>query len=155
MRQLARLLPLVVLILAPALLAATELRGLLTGPAGEPIAGATVVVSAQARAFRTSTSAGGSFVLQLPADVLAPVGLHVAAPGFAELELEVGDLTRGLEIQLAPAPLFSDQVEVTALRGRSGETPVTLSNLTRADIERDYWGQDVAMLLSQVPGFYS
>ncbi len=45
--------------------------------------------------------------------------------------------------------------EVTGLRAAAGETPVTVSNLDREEIERRYWAQDVPILLESVPGFYA
>lgn len=51
--------------------------------------------------------------------------------------------------------VFSGEVEVTTNRATIGETPVTLTNVSREEIERNNWGQDVPLLLQNVPGFYA
>lgn len=136
--------------------AAHELRGrVLDDATGGPVTGATVVATAGTRSWRTTPGADGTFRLPLPADADLPLRLQVTAPGFEAVELEVGDPSAEVLVRLSPTPVFAGEVEVTAVRARVGETPVTVSNVGRDEIERGYWGQDVPMFLSQVPGFYA
>jgi iron complex outermembrane recepter protein len=58
-------------------------------------------------------------------------------------------------IILAPEVLSSQSVVVTATRAKAGETPVTFSNISRETISRDYYSQDVPMLLQSTPSAYA
>jgi iron complex outermembrane receptor protein len=52
--------------------------------------------------------------------------------------------------QSQPKPVVSESIVVSGIRA-TAETPVTKTNLTRADIEKNYYGQDVPMLLRDTP----
>jgi len=134
--------------------AATDLTGRVAA-GGAPVAGATVTARVSGGAVTAESRADGRFTLHLPEPAPDTVTLTVAATGMQTLTLAVTDLARPLSIVLQPARVFSDAVEVTATRARSGESPVTFSNVTREEIERGSWGQDVPMFLSQLPGFYA
>jgi len=71
------------------------------------------------------------------------------------LDLNLTDLEHSLFLSLKAQPLFAGEVEVTGLRADIGETPVTVTNVERDEIERRYWAQDVPIFLSPVPGFYA
>ena len=155
MSRTASLLFLLVTALAPAAATAAVLSGRVRGPADQPLAGATVVAASGGRTFRSSSDAAGRFRVALPDDLPFPAAVRVSAPGCEPLELVVDSLEQALEVRLQAAALFSDEVVVTAARATVGETPVTVSNIGREEIERGSWGQDLPMFLSQVPGFYA
>ena len=46
-------------------------------------------------------------------------------------------------------------ISVTSIMAREGRSPSAFSNVTKQDIERDYYGQDLPMLLAQTPGAYA
>jgi len=142
----------VLMVAAPLVAGAAQVRGTVTGPDGAPVAGAEVVVRSGGAARRAVTGPDGSFAVDATG---ARAAVEVVAPGFAPVSLEATPGGPPLEITLEPAPVFADRVEVTATRATAGETPVTLSNVSREQIERLYWGQDVPVFLSQVPGFYA
>ncbi len=134
---------------------ATDLGGRVVRPDGSPVPAATLVASGGGRSWACDADPEGHFTLTLPDPWPHPLRLSVAAPGFRTMTLEVTDPGRPLIVTLAEKQVFSDTVEVTSNRARSGETPVTFTNVTREEIERGYWGQDVPTFLSQVPGFYA
>jgi iron complex outermembrane receptor protein len=151
-----RLLTILAIVLAlPGLARALTITGTVQDPSGAPVAGATVTATAGGSSATAVTGAEGRFTLELAGAERGPITLQVAAEGFQTATLELRAATAPVEVVLSPAAVFSDQVEVTANRARAGETPVTLSNVTREEIERGYWGQDVPVFLSQVPGFYA
>jgi len=127
------------------------LEGTVRNVAGSPIPGARIAV--EETEAKTTTDREGRFSLPLPTEADHPVALIVTADGYGPASLTVDPSAGPVEIVLRPTAVFSDQVEVTAVRARAGETPVTLSNVTREEIERAYWGQDVPVFLTQIPGF--
>ncbi len=143
------------LALLPATVFGARLEGVVTDAGGRPLAGATVMVGEGGAGFEVVTKEDGRFVLSLGEQLEPPIALTVSAKGFTPLSLTIQDVTRPVTLVLHPTAVFSDKVEVTATRARAGETPVTLSNVSRKEIERGSWGQDVPMFLSQVPGFYA
>jgi len=130
-----------------------ELNGRVLDTASRPVAGALVTLEAPAGAVRTVAGEDGRFGLALPPGAALPLLLRVEAPGFDPAVVEVQHPGRPVEVVLTARATFSDTVEVTAGRATAGETPVTFSNVTREQIDRNYWGQDVPMLLGVVPGF--
>ncbi len=138
-----------------ALALAAELSGHVVGTAQAPLHGVVVVVATARTTIRTTTDATGAFSVELPGPPPDRVDVTVSAEGYRRFAVTVHDLTVPLVVALEPSGVFSEQVEVTATRARAGETPVTFTNVGRKEIERGYWGQDVPIFLSQVPGFYA
>ncbi len=134
--------------------ASGEIRGRVVDPNGKPVFGALVEAALAGGTVRAVSDEEGFFSLQQEA---ASEGgaLTVAADGFRTTTLAVHGGVVDLEITLQPTPLFRGEVVVTQNRAQVGETPVTVSNVTREDIERNNWGQDVPLLLQKVPGFYA
>ncbi|MCG6962415.1 MAG: TonB-dependent receptor [Acidobacteria bacterium] len=134
---------------------AADLGGRVVDARGSAVAGATLIATAGAHTWSADAGQDGRFVLRLPDPPPHPLRLSATAPGYQTVTLEVSDVGRPLVVRLTEKQVFSDTVEVTANRARPGQTPVTFTNVTRAEIERSYWGQDVPMFLTQVPGFYA
>jgi iron complex outermembrane receptor protein len=145
-----------VVVAAPLTAAARELPGtLLDFTTKQPIADAAVHAIALGFDLRTTTAADGSFVLDLPEPPPPSLRLTVTADGYQTLDLNLTDLERSQFLSLQAHPIFTSEIEVTGLRADIGETPVTVSNVEREEIERLYWAQDVPVFLSPVPGFYA
>ncbi|HET7435614.1 MAG TPA: TonB-dependent receptor [Thermoanaerobaculia bacterium] len=121
-------------------LSAAVLRGVVKDAAGQPISGASVT-TAEADA---TTDANGAFVM----DVIHPsVVLRFAHPGFESKELTVKP---GEAIEVTLATAFAETIVVSAIRADAA-TPVTKTDIPRAEIEQRYYGQDVPMLLRDAP----
>ncbi len=145
------LLLLVLAFAGPGYASSSTVSGRVHQASGAPIEGASVTIAGSG--LQTRTGPSGRFTLELPNKPEGPVTLTVTAEGFTPVTLDVSLPSPSLDIVLRPAAVFSDEVEVTPVRADVGETPVTLSNVTREEIERSYWGQDVPVFLTQVPGF--
>jgi len=133
----------------------TDLTGRVVDVGGAPVARATVSASFGGSTLRTATTDDGTFVLALPDGAVAGLVVTIAAAGFEPMSIELEEPVEELSVTLQPKLVFSGVVEVTGTRATVGETPVTITNIGREEIERGSWGQDVPMFLSQVPGFYA
>ncbi|MEJ2582267.1 MAG: TonB-dependent receptor, partial [Acidobacteriota bacterium] len=135
---------------------AGELPGTLTDfITGEPIAGAGIRGTAPGFELSTTTAFDGSFALDLPDPPPSSLRLTVESSGYQTLDLNLTDLEHTQLLSLQAHPLFTSEIEVTGLRAKIGETPVTVGNIDREEIERLYWAQDVPIFLSTTPGFYA
>ena len=135
------------------LLAGEIINGAVLDPDGTPVVGASITLGGDGATAVTAT--GGAFSLKVPEPTLFPIRLSAQAPGYEPGLLELDGIPEFLEIILKPTRLFSGEVLVTSNRARVGETPVTLTNVSREEIARNNWGQDVPLLLQYVPGFYA
>ena len=116
---------------------------------GQPVAGARVEVLGGSA---VTSAADGSFSLPAaswPATVVASRrGYRVARLALAAAP------TRPLEVSLEPMVSYSDRIEVTATRAREGFDPATFTNIPEEKLQQQHYGQDPAILLSQLaPGF--
>jgi iron complex outermembrane receptor protein len=119
---------------------------------GKPLAGANILLEDQH--LGTSTDQHGHFSLSG-----VPSGRHILSLSYIGYELKKlridtqNDST--IVIQLIPEILPGEEVRVTAFRARHRDTPVAFSNKDREDIQKQYWAQDIPMLLSDLPNVYS
>jgi iron complex outermembrane receptor protein len=139
----------------PCAVAASTLDGTVVDSAGRALAQAMIEVTGPGVDIRQRVTEDGGFEITLGDDVVAPLTLTASAPGFRKITVEIADLGRAVELRLAATPLFAAEVRVTTNRAIAGETPVTVTNIGREEIERRHWGQDVPMFLDQVPSFYA
>jgi iron complex outermembrane receptor protein len=140
----------------PLTAAAAEIHGsLIDANSRQPIAGAEIRATATGLDLNTTTDAGGTFVLRVPEPPPSSLDLRVEARGYQRIVAEITDFAHTTDLTLEAHPLFAAEVEVTGLRAEPGETPVTVTNVGREEIERRYWAQDVPVFLSPVPGFYA
>jgi iron complex outermembrane receptor protein len=145
-------------VLAASVLTATagELPGtLIDFTSKDPIAGADIRGTAPGLELSTTTGTNGSFVLVLPDPPPPSLRLTVQAAGYQTLDLNLTDLVHTIQLSLQAHPIFASEIEVTGLRADVGETPVTVTEVDREEIERFYWAQDVPIFLSPTPGFYA
>ncbi len=140
----------------PLAAAAADIRGtLIDADTRLPIAGADVRATAVGFDLTTITDAAGGFTLAVPDPPPTRLEIRVEAAGFQPLDVEITDVVQTSVLSLEATPLFTAEVEVTGLRAKPGETPVTVTNVGREEIEQRYWAQDVPVFLSPVPGFYA
>ena len=78
------------------------------------------------------------------ARALLACALLFARPAFAQTEPDTLDRVIPIE-----------GISVTSILAREGRSASAFTNVTKADIARDYYGQDLPMLLMQTPGAYA
>lgn len=120
---------------------AATLSGTVKDPTGTPISGATVSV---ANVRSVVTDAAGAFALDLPD---SEYELRVTHPGF---EAETHRVNAGARLDITLDPAFAETMVVSAIRAEA-VTPVTKTDIAREEIEQQYHGQDVPLLLRDAP----
>jgi iron complex outermembrane receptor protein len=141
-------------LLAATFTAAAEIHGTITdSQIGKALAGARVEVL-QTHAFATSDASGG---FSLPFPDSGPATVVVSHPGYRVERLDLAAAPKGaIEVRLAPVVSYSDRVEVTSTRAREGQDPVSLTNIPKETVAANYWGQDPAIMLSEIaPSFFA
>ena len=121
---------------------AATLAGAITDASGERIAGATVSVT---NVRSVNADANGSFAIDLPEGTYE---LRVSHPGFQAKSLRVAT---GARVEVTLDPAFSETMVVSAIRA-DASTPVTKTDIPREEIEEQYYGQDLPLLLRDAPG---
>ena len=121
-------------------LSAASIRGTVKTAAGSPLAGATVSVDG----VEHVTDERGAFTFDVADGTYT---LRVAHSGFRD---DVRHVRAGDEVDVLLATALSESIVVSGIRAEA-KTPVTKSELTRPEIERDYYGQDVPLLLRETP----
>jgi iron complex outermembrane receptor protein len=121
----------------------------LNAATGEPLQAATVRLLPAGHVVLSDAS--GTFtLLSLEA---GPYELSVTYVGFAPLKTFLTSTT-GAVIRLTPVVLPGEEVIVTTTRV-SMKMPITHSNMTEREIDRDLAALDVPMLLARQPGVYA
>jgi iron complex outermembrane recepter protein len=138
---------------APAWATTTVTGKVVDATSGKPVAQCHV------EALETHETAlsdeAGAFSLALTGS--PPLTLVVSHEGYRVARRALAALPpQPLQIALEPVVSYADRIEVTATRAQEGTDPVTFTNIPQQRVKEAYWGQDPAILLSQVsPGFYS
>ena len=111
----------------------------------------SVVVLDVASRHQAVSDGNGRFTL----DVQLPVHLRFSRIGYATREVIVA--STDISIALIPSPRTLEGVTVTAIRGGSAEdgAPVSQRTITREEIERRSFGQEVPLLLQGTPSVTS
>ncbi len=133
------------LVLLPFAATADTLTGIVTGPDRQPIAGAMVSIETVGS---ITTTPDGRFHFELPRGTYA---LRVTRSGFQMQQITA---PTGEDLSIALKPAFAENIVVSGIRAEP-TTPVTKSDLTRTMIEKDYYGQDIPMLLRDTPSINS
>jgi iron complex outermembrane receptor protein len=119
---------------------AATIRGTIKTAAGTPVSGATVTVDDLERV----TDESGTFAFDV-AD-----GTHTLRVTRSGFQSDTRRVRTGDDVDVVLAAAFVESIVVSGIRAEA-KTPVTKSELTRADIEREYHGQDVPLLLRETP----
>ena len=109
-----------------------------------PLAGVAVqVVGSQSG---TLSDTAGNFTLAMT----SAGAVRLSRFGFRATEIAVRRDTT-LDIELEPAPQSLESVQVTAIRG-DGQAPISEKTVSKAELEREYSGQETPILLAAQPG---
>ncbi|MCH8550022.1 MAG: TonB-dependent receptor, partial [Balneolaceae bacterium] len=115
----------------------------------EPLLGATVLEMGTDNG--TATEEDGSFSLRLTGDSNRIVISYV---GYQSAVVALSGLDETIAVGLVPKPILSGEVFVSALRVDES-TPIAYSNITRDQIERRNFGQDIPVLINTSPSVVS
>jgi iron complex outermembrane receptor protein len=113
---------------------------------GEPLFGANVILMGtrigtvvdEAGRFEISNIASGNYTLR------------VSYLGFTSFSTDVQAPTSGLEIQLQPLTILTEEFIVSATRARE-TTPTTFQSITKEELNKNNLGQDLPFLLNHTP----
>jgi len=119
---------------------AATIRGTVKNAAGTPVSGATVSVDGTERI----TDESGAFSFDVADGVHT---LRITRSGFHE---DLRRVSAGDDVSIVLAPAMAESIVVSGIRAEA-KTPVTKSELTESDIDREYHGQDVPLLLRETP----
>jgi iron complex outermembrane receptor protein len=128
------------LLVFPVVVSAATLRGVVRAVDGRPVANAGVEVNGQ----RATTDAEGRFAIEIAKGTYTVV---VARNGFQPVAVQAATDS---DIVVTLRPGLAESIVVSGIRAEA-KTPVTKSDVDRATIERDYYGQDIPLLLRDTP----
>jgi iron complex outermembrane recepter protein len=128
------------LLVFPAAISAATLRGVVRAIDGHPVANANVEVNGH----RTMTDAEGRFSFDIANGNYTVV---ITRSGFQPVAMNAAT---DHDIVITLRPGLAESIVVSGIRAEA-KTPVTKSDVDRATIARDYYGQDVPLLLRDTP----
>ena len=121
---------------------------------GETLIGSTILVKGSTTG--TTTDINGYFSIDLSAGSHTLVISYI---GYENKEVEVsvkdGETDRIGKVKLKPTSTLLDGVNVIADRAKLRETPVAVSNISKADIEEKLGSQDLPMIMNNTPSVYA
>ena len=128
------------LLVFPVVVSAATLRGVVRAVDGHPIANANVEVNGA----HATTDAEGRFSFDVAQGNYTVI---VTRSGFQPVAMN-GATDTDIVITLRPG--LAESIVVSGIRAEA-KTPLTKSDVDRATIERDYYGQDIPLLLRDTP----
>jgi len=128
------------LLVFPVVVSAATLRGVVRGVDGHPVANANVEVNGT----HATTDADGRFLIDIATGTYTVV---VTRSGFQPVAMNAATDT---DVVITLRPGLAESIVVSGIRAEA-KTPVTKSDVDRATIERDYYGQDIPLLLRDTP----
>jgi iron complex outermembrane receptor protein len=128
------------LLVFPVVVSAATLRGVVRAIDGHPVAKADVEVNGQ----RASTDAEGRFAIEVAAGSYTVV---ITRSGFQPVAMNAATDS---DIAITLRPGLAESIVVSGIRAEA-KTPVTKSDIDRSTIQRDYYGQDIPLLLRDTP----
>jgi len=137
---------------AAASLEAAELTGrIVDAQTGQPVAAATVRIEGTTLAQAAQDDGTFTFT-NAPDGLLELIVRHVAYHPWRRRLTPIGQPEI---VRLEPLVLRGQDVVVTATRAVRGQSPVAFENVTRQEIDRAHYAQDLPVLLALSPGVYT
>ncbi len=129
----------------------TKITGTVVDETNQPLPGASVLVKGTTNG--TSTDFNGKFTLQAKSDSGAIV---VSFIGYSSKEVVFSSSKNSLTVQLAPDAGSLDEIIVMSSSfAIDRKTPVAVSTIKAADIERKLGSQEFPEVLKSTPGVYA
>jgi len=113
---------------------------------GEPLFGANVVL----HGTRSGTVVGESGEFELSNLKPGAYTLKISYLGFTSLSLDVQAPASGLDIQLQPLTILTEEFIVSGTRARE-TTPTTFQSISKEELNKNNLGQDLPFLLNYTP----
>ena len=133
------------------ILGQTKITGTVVDETNQPLPGASVLVKGTTNG--TSTDFNGKFTLQAKSDSGAIV---VSFIGYSSKEVVFSSSKNSLTVQLAPDAGSLDEIIVMSSSfAIDRKTPVAVSTIKAADIERKLGSQEFPEVLKSTPGVYA
>ena len=120
---------------------ANTINGTVKDATGQPLAGASVALE---NVRTVVTNDRGAFGFEVPSGSYA---LRVSHAGF---QTDVRTVHAGEVVEITLKPALAESIVVSGIRAEA-KTPVTKSDVDRAQIEKDYYQQDIPLLLRDTP----
>ncbi len=119
---------------------------------GQPLVGASVQTNLNS--LGTTTDNNGYFEIVVPGGTNSIIVSHI---GYKEVEKQLDNIEqRGhLLIELQPDIVGLDEINIIATYARERETPVAVTTIKTATIEREMGTQDYPEIMKMVPGVYA
>jgi iron complex outermembrane receptor protein len=118
----------------------------------EPIVSVGITID-QAEKLAYSDEEGKFLFRDIPA---GDYELNFKRIGYQEKTIAITvPLESSLNIQLIPKPTRQAGIKVAATRAKPRETPVTFSNLSKNEIQKSNYGQDLPLLIDEMPNVYA
>ena len=151
MKNFKNLLFVAVLLVATAVLGQTKITGTVVDETNQPLPGASVLVKGTTNG--TSTDFNGKFTLQSESNSGAVV---VSFIGYTTSEAAFSASKNNLKIQLAEDSGSLDEIIIMSSSfAIDRKTPVAVSTIRAADIERKLGSQEFPEVLKSTPGVYA
>jgi len=128
------------LLVFPVVVSAATLRGVVRAVDGHPVANANVEVNG----VHATTDAEGRFAIDIATGAYTVV---VTRSGFQPVAMNAAT---DADVVITLRPGLAESIVVSGIRAEA-KTPVTKSDVDRATIQRDYYGQDIPLLLRDTP----
>ena len=128
------------LLVFPVVVSAATLRGVVRAIDGHPVANAGVEVNG----VRATTDAEGRFAIEVAPGTYT---VAVTRSGFQPVAMQAAT---DADIVITLRPGLAESIVVSGIRAEA-KTPVTKSDIDRSTIQRDYYGQDIPLLLRDTP----
>ncbi|MGB1041904.1 MAG: TonB-dependent receptor [Tenacibaculum sp.] len=151
MRKFKNVLLVALFFVTATVLGQTKLTGVVVDEMGEPLPGASVLVKGTTNG--TATDFDGKFMLNAKSNsgavVISFVGYNNLEKAFSAASTNLGT------IELAPSNILNEIVVTATSLAIDRKTPVAVSTVKAADIERKLGNQEFPEVLKSTPGVYA
>lgn len=135
------------------LAAGNPVKGRITDSAsGSPVEGVSIRIAGSEQG--TISNHTGNFSLILENGDHTLVFTHISYKSL-ELAIVAGDRNEFIEVSLDPGLIGLDEVSVISTYARERETPIAVTTIRKATIERESAGQEYPEVMKMTPGVYA